>query len=320
MERLTLGLALGRDNAFALWLRGHGAGAVELSRSLASRLGDLGQAMMDAVLRHPPRNAHDIEKLFGLAALDEWERAAKDASRPHLASAMDAGAQVQLSLLYRCTQAEARRIIAPGIVPWDGKARQPAKVPAKVRMGITAALKETMRQPYWGGMAWNVRDRLRQAIGIALRAGGKKRQVYKAVRSVLGRSATAARSWLIAVTETTGALNAGAHAARQARADTMPAGRQPAKEWATMRDQRVRDAHAEADGQQVEQDGLFTVGGETCRYPGDTSLSAANRCRCRCTAITLEDQAQEAAWEQVPPWAGPFRPFPIGGRDARRQG
>lgn len=310
MRQTTVGLAIGKENAVALWLRGHGAGAVELSRSLARRLGAMGDAALEAVRAHPPRNAHDAEKLFGPAFQDRWEQAVRSACRPHLQSAMDAGAQVQLSLLYRCSPAEAKRLLAPGIFVWDGKARPPAKVPAKVRMGITAALKETMRQPYWGDMAWAVRDRLRRAIGIALRAGGKAKDVYKAVRGVVGRTATAARSWLIAVTETTGALNAGAHAARQARADSLPQGRQPRKEWVTKRDARVRDAHEQADGQSVAQDGLFTVGGERCRYPGDITLSPANRCRCRCTAITLEDGADEAAWEQEAPLAGPLKPFP----------
>ncbi len=316
-KRLTFGLALGLENAVELWRRGHGAGAVEMARTVYKALAPLGEAVLAQVEKHPPRNLHDAETLFGLGMEQRWKRATKEASRPHIASAMDAGAQVQLSLLTRCTVAEAKRFLAPGIAPWDGKARPPAKVPAKVRMGITQALHETMRQGYWSDMAWKVRDRLRRAIGKALRAGGKGRQVYKAVRGVLGRSATAARSWLIAVTETTGALNAGAHAARMARAESAPQGSRTSKEWATKRDARVRDAHEEADGQVVPVGGLFTVGGERCRYPGDITLSAANRCRCRCVAVALEDAATEAAWENEGPWAGPFRPRPFKERGRR---
>jgi hypothetical protein len=43
-----------------------------------------------------------------------------------------------------------------------------------------------------------------------------------------------------------------------------------------------RDAHIEADQQQVNFNELFEVGGENCMHPGDASLSAGNIINCQC--------------------------------------
>jgi len=57
------------------------------------------------------------------------------------------------------------------------------------------------------------------------------------------------------------------------------------KEWVSTTDERTRDEHSNADGQQVDMDEPFTVGGEQLMYPGDTSLGASawNTINCRCT-------------------------------------
>ena len=57
------------------------------------------------------------------------------------------------------------------------------------------------------------------------------------------------------------------------------------KKWLSARDKRVRPDHAEADGQTVGADGLFTVGGEQTPYPCGPGLSAAQACRCQCVAM-----------------------------------
>lgn len=43
-----------------------------------------------------------------------------------------------------------------------------------------------------------------------------------------------------------------------------------------------RDAHIEANGQQVDFNDFFEVGGEQCMHPGDASLSAGNIINCQC--------------------------------------
>ncbi|HOU26523.1 MAG TPA: phage portal protein [Paludibacteraceae bacterium] len=58
-------------------------------------------------------------------------------------------------------------------------------------------------------------------------------------------------------------------------------------EWLSAHDRFVRDAHAEADGQQVVKGQKFNVGGEYLTAPGDPSGSAGNVINCRCTIIPV---------------------------------
>ena len=54
------------------------------------------------------------------------------------------------------------------------------------------------------------------------------------------------------------------------------------KEWIAARDERVRSAHAVANGQIVDFDKKFLVGGEYLDRAGDPAGSAANVINCRC--------------------------------------
>ena len=54
-------------------------------------------------------------------------------------------------------------------------------------------------------------------------------------------------------------------------------------EWLATMDNRVRDAHASADGQLKGPDGYFDVGGEQLRFPADPAGSPENTINCRCT-------------------------------------
>jgi uncharacterized protein with gpF-like domain len=54
------------------------------------------------------------------------------------------------------------------------------------------------------------------------------------------------------------------------------------KRWIAVHDNRTRHAHLNADGQTVNQDGSFNVGGEQMEFPGDPSASGANTINCRC--------------------------------------
>lgn len=70
------------------------------------------------------------------------------------------------------------------------------------------------------------------------------------------------------------------------------------KEWLTAQDDRVRDWHAEADGQRVPYGEPFDVGGEALQYPGDPAGSAENVINCRCVVLYPEaDQAGTEAEE-----------------------
>ena len=55
------------------------------------------------------------------------------------------------------------------------------------------------------------------------------------------------------------------------------------KRWMASLDQRTREEHGAADGQEVKVDERFEVGGEQLEYPGDPSGSASNVINCRCS-------------------------------------
>ena len=82
----------------------------------------------------------------------------------------------------------------------------------------------------------------------------------------------------IARTETTFAINSGTEITGDFTEIVM------LKKWMTRRDGKERDSHFAADGQLVEKDDLFSVGGEKMKYPGDKSsgASASNLVNCRC--------------------------------------
>lgn len=59
------------------------------------------------------------------------------------------------------------------------------------------------------------------------------------------------------------------------------------KTWVATLDDRTREEHAEADGQEVDYDEPFEVGGEELMKPMDDSLGASkwNICNCRCEMV-----------------------------------
>jgi SPP1 gp7 family putative phage head morphogenesis protein len=56
------------------------------------------------------------------------------------------------------------------------------------------------------------------------------------------------------------------------------------KRWMSALDTNTRDEHGAADGQEVNVDEPFVVGGEQLEYPGDPSGSAWNVINCRCSS------------------------------------
>lgn len=60
------------------------------------------------------------------------------------------------------------------------------------------------------------------------------------------------------------------------------------KRWVSLHDNKVRPAHAEADGSFAVLEDPFLVGGEKCMYPQDPMLSPQLRINCRCLLI-MED-------------------------------
>jgi len=122
------------------------------------------------------------------------------------------------------------------------------------------------------------REQLRAAIIDAVQQGQDIDRIAQAIDdAVYLEPIIERRSETIARTETIRASNLGS--LEGARQSGLPL----RKEWIATRDGRERDGHAAADGQIVDLDEPFIVGGEQLMYPADPAGSAGNVINCRCT-------------------------------------
>lgn len=108
-------------------------------------------------------------------------------------------------------------------------------------------------------------------------AGEGERDLAKRVEDIMTLSKRQ-RAGTIARTEIFGVVNRSHHM-------TLVENGIERKEWLTARDERVRPAHLDADGQVVETNQPFVVGGEHLMYPGDPNGSPGNTVNCRCLSL-----------------------------------
>lgn len=97
-------------------------------------------------------------------------------------------------------------------------------------------------------------------------------------------------------TAVTNAQNAGRQDTYEAAAKM---GIKVRKRWVATKDERTRTSHRGVDGQTVDYDKPFNVGGEELMFPGDGSGSAWNVYNCRCTMRTVEKAGIEAEPRQM---------------------
>ena len=134
----------------------------------------------------------------------------------------------------------------------------------------------------------NMRDRLitERRVMSALTSSAMKGESFggamKGVKSVAERNLN--ESARIAQTETTRIENT---ARLDAMREAQKQGVQIVKRWVSQQDERVRDRHARADGQQADIDRYFYVGGEQLLFPGDFAGSPENVINCRCYIVEV---------------------------------
>ncbi len=120
---------------------------------------------------------------------------------------------------------------------------------------------------------------IRQAIVRGNELNEPPRVLAHRIRDETGGEIGRARAQMIARTETHIASQVGSNAAADAT------GLQLDKEWGATEDARTRLAHSIADGQKVDKNAYFIVGGEHMRFPGDPNGSARNVINCRCVVL-----------------------------------
>lgn len=101
-----------------------------------------------------------------------------------------------------------------------------------------------------------------------------------AVRAALAPDQYATNVTRLADTEASIATATAAY--NQAAQAAFATGRAVYKKWRTRRDNRVRETHQIAEGQEVAYDEAFWVGGVPMMHPGDPSAPASEVVNCRC--------------------------------------
>jgi phage portal protein BeeE len=157
----------------------------------------------------------------------------------------------------------------------------PTEYPEWLREEAQDFILRTFREPYWQRINQTTRDDIMGTLWRAIEDGLSIRDIATRIMEQHGAQYSRARATMVARTEVSGAMNCGHTEAIRRAYEDIP-GIEAAKEWLSIHGATTRDEHAEADGQQVPVDDMFTVGGEQCMYPGDASLSAAMRINCQC--------------------------------------
>jgi HK97 family phage portal protein len=117
-----------------------------------------------------------------------------------------------------------------------------------------------------------IRTGLSEGEGIR-KLQGRVNQVFNFAKST--------RSELIARTESVSASNQG-HVEAYRQADV------PRKRWLATLDDRTRDSHSDAHGQEVDREQSFLVGGAEMFMPGQGPVQEV--ANCRCTSLPVFDQ------------------------------
>lgn len=127
---------------------------------------------------------------------------------------------------------------------------------------------------------WNEK-RVQNAVTQGIIQGESVRDIGNRLTNELATS-NAKKMDMFARTAVTGAQNAG----RVERLkETEKIGIKVKKKWLSAHDDRVRDAHEELDGQEVDVNEPFHCSLGDIMYPGDPTADPANVYNCRCTLI-----------------------------------
>ena len=131
------------------------------------------------------------------------------------------------------------------------------------------------------------RKQLRRVLLNGQKDGLPLPQISKNIRERYSPKFSRARAATIARTETHSAASFANHQVGMQFAKTQPAMK---KQWIATNDVRTREAHRIANGQIVNIDSPFIVGGRPMEYTGDPNGGAANIINCRCAVIYIEPE------------------------------
>lgn len=123
------------------------------------------------------------------------------------------------------------------------------------------------------------RMRIRKSIERGEEQSEPPRVLARRIVEETGGEIARGRAETIARTESLTAASVGADEAAKAT------GLQLDKVWTSAEDMRTRPTHAAAEGQRVDMNALFDVGGAKLRFPRDPNGPAKEVINCRCTVL-----------------------------------
>lgn len=168
----------------------------------------------------------------------------------------------------------------------------------RVTFGMTAPIPQQILNQL-GERAEQMSEALREPVAHAIARGWAEGASVPDTAGMIraaAADATPAQARMLARTDLIGMSNgANQWAVRELNAAGQRSGEGAPiaqKQWLSAGDARVRDTHAEADGQTVAIDQPYNVGGSPLSYPGDPFGPNAEVCNCRCTELYLEGRTR----------------------------
>jgi HK97 family phage portal protein len=129
---------------------------------------------------------------------------------------------------------------------------------------------------------------VQRALSKGIHAGDSIDDLASRVQHVFD-IASDSRARTIARTEVISAYNGSTYQA----AGEAPRAAVAGLAWLSTPGQRTRPAHSAADGQTISVGGMFSVGGDQLRFPGDPNGRGKNIINCRCTVVPLTPDEME---------------------------
>ena len=212
---------------------------------------------------------------------EQWDDDLRRTAGEGLALLMGRGAAMEFARLHTRDAAEIVGDLEFGF-----------SLPPDVVTGMRAEMTATLQQPYWSQVNATTQGKLSTVLEGSVAAGHNLDEFAAAIQDAMGPGWSKNRALIVARTETTGALNAGSHAARL---DLMQSGDVRANEWLAILDSAVRPTHAGLDGKLSKApDFLFQVGNQRVPYPGHHALIASQRINCLLPGAVIEGHVEAA--------------------------
>lgn len=137
-------------------------------------------------------------------------------------------------------------------------------------------------------LAETTRKEIRMALSEAYDQTLSVDQTARYVRKKVNGEISKSRAVLIARTEATTASNLGKE--QGAKSWLAEQGQKGYKQWLGREDSKERLTHVVLNNRIIPIDDDFEVGVELAKQPGDTRLSADERCNCRCTTLYMSER------------------------------